>query len=62
MKQTRGCGKEVKQRMKRTVKQGERVMHMKLLNEKKRVQLTPRCIRGRIVTMSLIVKGKFQRG
>jgi hypothetical protein len=26
-------------------------MHMKLLNEKKRVQLTPRCIRGRIVTM-----------
>jgi hypothetical protein len=28
----------------------EKSMHMKLLNEKKRVQLTPRCIRGRIVT------------
>jgi hypothetical protein len=30
-------------------------MHMKLLNEKKRVQLTPRCIRGRIVTIALLL-------
>jgi hypothetical protein len=31
---------------------------MKLLNEKKRVQLTPRCIRGRIVTYSCLVLSK----
>jgi hypothetical protein len=30
-------------------------MHMKLLNKKKRVQLTPRCIRGRIVTLRTLI-------
>jgi hypothetical protein len=35
MKQIRGCGMEVKRRIKQIVKQGEGIVYMKLLSEKK---------------------------